>query len=101
MSANSKRSSGGGQPARWCREAVLALARDVPRLWQDERLPSRERKRMVRLMLSDVTLLKGGQITAQVRFRGGATTTLEIAKPQSAVALRPTEQATVEEINRL
>src|SRR5439155_1480240 len=27
------------------REAVLALARDVPRLWQDERLPSRERKR--------------------------------------------------------
>lgn len=46
------------------REAVLALARDVPRLWQDERLPSRERKRMVRLLLSDVTLRKGEQITA-------------------------------------
>ncbi len=83
------------------REAVLALARDVPRLWQDERTPDRERKRMVRLMLSDVTLLKGEQITAQVRFRGGATTTLEIAKPPSAVALRPTEHATIAEIDRL
>ena len=83
------------------REAVLALARDVPRLWQDDRLPARERKRMVRLMISDVTLRKEEHITAQVRFRGGATTTLQIAKPQSAVALRPTEQVTVAEIDRL
>jgi DNA invertase Pin-like site-specific DNA recombinase len=83
------------------REAVLALARDVPRLWQDDRLPDRERKRMVRLMISDVTLRKEDQITAQVVFRGGATTTLQIAKPQSAVALRPTEQVTVAEIDRL
>ena len=56
---------------------------------------------MVRLMISDVTLRKGEQITAQVRFRGGATTTLQLAKPQSAVALRPTEPATVAEIDRL
>jgi DNA invertase Pin-like site-specific DNA recombinase len=83
------------------REAVLALARDVPQLWYDERTPDQERKRMVRLMISDVTLLKGEQITAQVRFKGGATTTLQIPKPQSAVALRPTEQATVAEIDRL
>ncbi len=83
------------------REAVLALARDVPGLWHDDRLPDRERKRMVRLMISDVTLRKGEHITAQVRFRGGATTTLQITKPQSAVELRPTEQATVAEIDRL
>ncbi len=56
---------------------------------------------MVRLMISDVTLCKEEHITAQVRFRGGATTTLQITKPQSAVALRPTEQATVAEIDRL
>ncbi len=83
------------------REAVLALAHDIPRLWDDARTSDQERKRMVRLMISDVTLRKGEQITAQVRFRGGATTTLEIAKPLSAVALRPTEQATVAEIDRL
>ncbi len=39
------------------REAVLGLARDVPRLWYDEHTPDRERKRMVRLMINDVTLL--------------------------------------------
>jgi len=83
------------------REAVLALARDVPRLWSDERTSDRDRKRMVRLLISDVTLRKGEHITAQVRFRGGATTTLQLAKPPSAVALRPTEQATVAEIDRL
>ncbi len=82
-------------------EAVLALARDVPRLWHDDRLPDRERKRMVRLMISDVTLRKGERITAQVRFRGGATTTLQITKPQSAVALRPTGPVTVAAIDRL
>jgi DNA invertase Pin-like site-specific DNA recombinase len=88
-------------PSRTQREAVLKLARDVPRLWYDERTPDRERKRMVRLMISDVTLLKGEQIVAQVRFRGGRTTTVQIPKPKSAVAMRPTERGTVEEIDRL
>ena len=41
------------------RSEILALATDFPRLWRDANTPDRERKRMVRLMLEDVTLLKG------------------------------------------
>src|SRR6266511_1711940 len=39
------------------RAKILALASDFPALWNDPRTPQRERKRMVRLLLADVTLL--------------------------------------------
>lgn len=38
------------------RTRILALATDFPRLWRDPRTSHRERKRMVRLMIEDVTL---------------------------------------------
>lgn len=81
--------------------AILALASDLPRLWQDARTPDRERKRMVRLLIADVTLDKGAGITAQVRFTGGATTTLQIAAPLPATLVRHTDPAIVAEIDRL
>lgn len=40
------------------RDAIFKIASDFPRLWQDPLVPDRERKRMVRLILEDVTLLK-------------------------------------------
>jgi hypothetical protein len=40
------------------RAAILALAADFPRLWRDPNTPDRERKRMTRLLLEDVTLLR-------------------------------------------
>ena len=57
------------------RRQVMALATDFPRLWRDPATPQRERKRMVRLLLEDVTLLKADEVVAQIRFRGGATQT--------------------------
>jgi len=53
------------------RAQILSLATDFPRLWNDPKTPPRERKRMVRLLIEDVTLTKSGEITAGVRFRGG------------------------------
>ena len=50
------------------RASIMALAQDFPRLWNDPRTPDRERKRMVRLLIADVTLLKGTDVRAQVRF---------------------------------
>ena len=58
------------------RERILALATDFPAVWSDPETPHRERKRMLALVIEDVTLIKQRQITAAVRFRGGATTTL-------------------------
>lgn len=85
-----------------CRTRILALATDFPRLWKDPATPERERKRMARLLIEDVTLLKHRQgITAHVRFRGGATRTLALPLPLPAWALRQTSSEVVAEVDRL
>lgn len=66
------------------REEVLALATNFPKLWVDPQTSDRERKRMIRLLIDNVTLAKGRQITAHVRFKGGATQTLQLPLPLPA-----------------
>jgi len=83
------------------RARILALATDLPKLWQEPTTPDRERKRMVRLLIEDVTLSKGPQVTAHVRFRGGATTTLTVPRALSAWEMRQTSPEVVAEIDRL
>jgi DNA invertase Pin-like site-specific DNA recombinase len=62
------------------RQAIADLIDDFPRVWKDERTSDRDRKRMVRLLVEDVTVLKKEEmITAQVRFKGGATQTITMA----------------------
>ncbi|GAC1350141.1 MAG: recombinase family protein [Ktedonobacteraceae bacterium] len=59
-------------------QAIADLVEDFPRVWHDARTSDRDRKRMVRLLLEDVTLRQDEVITAQVRFRGGATQTITV-----------------------
>jgi hypothetical protein len=40
-------------------QAIANLVEDFPRVWHDERTLDRDRKRMVRLLLEDVTLCLG------------------------------------------
>jgi len=70
------------------REQIMALANDFPRLWKDPQVPQRERKRIMRLLLEDVTLIKSKQITVHIRFKGGQTKTITLPLPESAVTFR-------------
>lgn len=83
------------------RARIMALAQDFPRLWNDPRTPARERKRMLRLLIADVTLLKGADVRAQVRFNGGATQTLHVPLPLRSWMVTQTPAAVVAEIDRL
>ena len=83
------------------RARVLALARDFPRLWRDPSTPDRERKRMARLILEDVTLLKGADVAVQVRFKGGATRSLTVPRAKASWEERQTRQEVVRLIDRL
>ena len=83
------------------RASILALAKDFPRLWKSPATPDRERKRMARLLIADVTLLKETEIVAQVRFNGGATHTLRLPPAQPAWQSWQTSPALVAEIDRL
>jgi len=77
------------------------LAHDFPRIWEDPKTADRERKRLVRLLLEDVTLIKTEEITAHVRFKGGITKTLTLPRPLSAWEARKTPADVVTEIDRL
>jgi DNA invertase Pin-like site-specific DNA recombinase len=84
------------------RARILALATDFPRLWNDLHTPDRERKRMVRLLMDDVTLIKAADgLTAHVRFRGGTTTTLTLDRALNAWQLRETNAEIVGVIDHL
>jgi DNA invertase Pin-like site-specific DNA recombinase len=83
------------------RARIAALASDFPRLWQDPKTPDRERKRMIRLLLADVTLIQREEITIHVRFKGGATRSFTLPLPLSAPDLRKTNPAVIQEIDRL
>ena len=83
------------------REKIRALVTDFPRLWNDPHTPDRERKRMMRLLIDDVTLRKQGDITAQVRFKGGSHQTLTIPRPLNAWETRQTDPAVISEIDGL
>jgi len=50
-------------------QAIAELVDDFPRVWNDPRTSDRDRKRMARLLLSDVTVLKQEEvIVVHVRF---------------------------------
>ncbi|MFC1526212.1 recombinase family protein [Candidatus Latescibacterota bacterium] len=82
-------------------QRVLSLATDFPALWKDPNTPPRERKRMLGLLIEDVTLVKQRQITAAVRFRGGATTTLTLPRPLTAQQQRVTHEDVQQQIDAL
>jgi len=83
------------------RRQILALASDFPRLWNDPRTPDRERKRMARLLIEDITLRKADEISAHVRFRGGATRTLAVPLPKPSWEVRRTPPEIVAMIDQL
>jgi DNA invertase Pin-like site-specific DNA recombinase/DNA-binding transcriptional regulator YiaG len=83
------------------RAQVLALATDFPKLWRDPKTPMRERKRMLRLLVEDVTLLRADVINAHIRFRGGTTRSLTLPLPKCAWELRQTPATVLSEIGEL
>jgi DNA invertase Pin-like site-specific DNA recombinase len=84
------------------RRRVMALTTDFPAVWHDPGTTDRDRKRLLRLLLEDVTLLKSPQaVTLQVRFRGGSTQTVTLPALQNAWQSRTTPPEVIAEIDRL
>jgi DNA invertase Pin-like site-specific DNA recombinase len=50
------------------RQRILALATDFPAVWHDPKTPQRERKRMLALLIADVTLIKQREIISGRAF---------------------------------
>ena len=83
------------------RDQLLCLAADFPKIWKDPSVEPRERKRILRLLIEDVTLVNGEKIQIHVRLRGGATRSLSVAKPLPIAQIRKTKPEVVAEIDKL
>ena len=84
------------------REAVLALGQDLPRLWNAPTTSDKDRKRMLRLVLKDITIAKAAKtVTLQIRWHGGATEELSVPlRPKASEQWRH-DPALVERVREL
>ena len=83
------------------RRRILGLAADFPRLWNDPATPDRERKRMARLLVEDVTITRDREIALGIRLRGGATRELRLAPEPPAWQRYRTPERVVARIDSL
>ena len=81
---------------------IRQLVTDLPAIWDDPATPARERKRIARLLLTDITVTRTRDtITAHVRLPAGQHTTLTLPIPPNAAQLRKTPAAVVTAVDEL
>jgi len=83
------------------RKKVRQLATDFPRVWSDPRTSVQEKKRLVALLIEDVTLVMGDEIAVHVRWRGGQTTSLSVERPKPMSLVRKTRSEVVAALDKL
>ena len=83
---------------------VLALAKDLPRLWHAPTTPAKDRKRMLRLLIKDVTvekLAEQRQLSVHIRWHGGASTDLSVQLPPKVADRLRYPSAVVDRVREL
>ena len=81
---------------------IRQLVTDLPGIWNDPTTPDRERKRIVRLLLTDVTVHRDGDtFTAHLRLPAGQHTTLSIPAPLPIAEQRRTPTPVITAIDEL
>jgi DNA invertase Pin-like site-specific DNA recombinase len=83
---------------------VLALARDLPRLWHAPTTQSKDRKRMLRLLIKDITVEKPPnqkQLLVHIRWQGGACSDVSVPLPPNIADRVRYPSAVVDRIREL
>lgn len=86
------------------REQLEALARDLPALWAAKSTAQRDRKRLLRALIADVTLTskpEGRELSVGVRWRSGAAEQHTIERPKKRHEVTRTPAPAVELTRRL
>lgn len=84
------------------RQRILALAQDLPAVWQAPTTTHAERKQLLRFLVKDVTLTKqASTIHLGIRWQTEALTTLDVPRPLRASDARRTAPAVVARVRAL
>ena len=91
-----------GQLTEEQKARIRQLVTNLPGIWNDPATPARERKRIARLLLTDVTVTRTSDtITAHIRLAGGQHHTLTLPAPRPGWAIRQTPPQVITAINEL
>jgi DNA invertase Pin-like site-specific DNA recombinase len=82
-------------------EEVFKLTKNFPSLWKNPKTPAREKKRMIRFLIEDVTMTRGEEILLCIRFKGGATKKLSLPLPLKGWQYNVTDPEIVEIVDEL
>ena len=86
------------------RKMVLALAKDLPRLWNAKTTLAKDRKRILRLLIKDITVEKihaKRKAILHVRWQGGVNTDIEVELPAPIADRLRYPSDTVEKVKTL
>lgn len=92
------------RPAEPSREQLEALARNLPALWAAPTTADRDRKRLLRTLIADITITsqpEGNEVKIGIRWRSGATEQHTIQRPRRMVEQRRTPPETLDLVTRL
>jgi len=84
------------------KRALDQLVSDFPKIWNNPDTSNREKKRVVRLLIEDVTITSDAStIMLGIRFKGGETKIIEIPKMARNLNVVKMEQAAITEIEAM
>ena len=89
--ADSELAAQTAQPAAPARGEIEMLARDLPRLWSSPTTSHRDRKRLLRAMINDITLTSKAdepEIRVGIHWHSGASDELTVLRPRAARSQR-------------
>jgi DNA invertase Pin-like site-specific DNA recombinase len=82
---------------------VLALARELPKLWHAPTTQAKDRKRLLRLLIRDITVESSSvsrQLLVHIRWHGNACTDITVQRPPRGSAGSPAVVDRVRELAR-
>ncbi len=86
-------------------DQLAAAIADLPALWAARTTSDRDRKRLLRTLLADVTLTPSAgdptQISVGLRWKSGASQQVQVTRRKNAIQLRSTDPAAIELARRI
>lgn len=82
-------------------QQILNLGKNFGSLWEDKDTTNADRKKIVRLLVEDVTLSKHQNLVVQIRYKGGKLEMVNLTKPLPSWGLRQTDPKALQEIDSL
>ena len=91
-----------GKEAEYSKSDIMQIVSDFTDLWDNENVSFKDKKRMLRLLIEDVTLKNDDKkIIANIRFRGGRSKTLLIDKKLPMFKARKISDKIISEVDEL